>query len=156
VFARKAPEALDYGLENLERAFHGCPKDVVRTMHMCCGYPDSLDNPNYPKAPKESYFELAEAVDRSSVMAVSLEDTHRRNDLTLLERFASTTVILGVVAVAKSHVESSDEIRAHLSDALAHIDAAHLMAAPDCGLGLLGRERTLKKLRNLCEAAHSM
>jgi 5-methyltetrahydropteroyltriglutamate--homocysteine methyltransferase len=156
VFARKVPEALEYGLENLERAFHGCPGDVVRTMHMCCGYPDSLDNPDYPKAPKESYFELAQAVDQSSVMAVSLEDTHRRNDPALLERFASTTVILGVVAIAKSHVESSDEIRAHLSDALEHIDAARLMAAPDCGLGLLGRERTLEKLRNLCQAAHSL
>ena len=156
VFARKVPEALEYGIENLERAFHGCPKHVVRTMHMCCGYPDALDNPDYPKAPKESYFELAEAVDRSSVMAVSLEDAHRRNDPSLLDRFSSTTVILGVVAVAKSHVESPDEIRAHLAAALEHIDADRLIAAPDCGLGLLGRERTLQKLRNLCEAAHSI
>ncbi len=156
VFARKVPEALEYGLENLERAFHGCPNDVVRTMHMCCGYPDALDNPDYPKAPKESYFDLAEAVDRSSVMAVSLEDAHRRNDLSLLERFASTTVILGVVAVAKSRVEPMEEIRAHLAEALEHIDAERLIAAPDCGLGLLGRERALEKLKNLCEAAHSM
>jgi len=156
VFARKVPEALTYGMENLERAFHGCPEEVVRTMHMCCGYPDALDNPNYPKAPKESYFDLAEAVDRSSLMAVSLEDTHRRNNLSLLDRFASTTVILGVVAVAKSHVEEVDEIRAHLADALEHIDPQRLIAAPDCGLGLLGRERSLAKLRNLCQAAHSM
>jgi 5-methyltetrahydropteroyltriglutamate--homocysteine methyltransferase len=156
VFARKVPEALDYGLDNLERAFRGCPMDVVRTMHMCCGYPDALDNQDYPKAPKESYFDLAEAVDRSSIMAVSLEDTHRRNDLTLLDRFTSTTIILGVVAIAKSHVESRDEIRAHLTDALTHIDPERLMAAPDCGLGLLGRERALAKLRNLCEAAHSI
>jgi 5-methyltetrahydropteroyltriglutamate--homocysteine methyltransferase len=156
IFARRVPEALDYGLENLERAFRGCPEDVVRTMHMCCGYPDALDNPDYPKAPKESYFELADAVDRSSVMAVSLEDTHRRNDLELLERFPSTTIILGVIAIAKSHIESIDEVRTHLADALTHIDGARLIAAPDCGLGLLGRERTLEKLRNLCEAAHSM
>ena len=156
IFARKVPEALDYGLENLERAFRGCPEDVVRTMHMCCGYPDALDNPDYPKAPKESYFELADAVDRSSVMAVSLEDTHRRNDLELLERFPSTTIILGVITIAKSHIESIDEVRTHLADALTHIDGARLIAAPDCGLGLLGRERTLEKLRNLCEAAHSM
>jgi 5-methyltetrahydropteroyltriglutamate--homocysteine methyltransferase len=156
VFARKVPEALQYGLENLQRAFHDCPKGVVRTMHMCCGYPDALDNPDYPKAPKESYFELAEAVDRSSVMAVSLEDAHRRNDLSLLDRFASTTVILGVVAIARSGAESVEEIRVHLSEALAHIDADRLIAAPDCGLGLLGRGRTLAKLRNLCEAAHNM
>jgi 5-methyltetrahydropteroyltriglutamate--homocysteine methyltransferase len=156
VFARKVPEALEYGLDNLERAFHGCPADVVRTMHMCCGYPDALDNPDYPKAPMKSYFELAEAVDRSSIMAVSLEDAHRRNDLSLLERFASTTVILGVVAIARSSVESADEIRMHLAEALGHIDADRLIAAPDCGLGLLGRQRTLEKLRNLCEAAHSI
>ena len=156
VFARKVPEALDYGLENLERAFHGCPDDVVRSMHMCCGYPDALDSPDYPKAPKEAYFELAEAVDRSSVVAISLEDAHRRNDLALLERFASTTVILGVIAIAKSRVESIDEVRTHLAEALEHIDAKRLIAAPDCGLGLLGRELTLAKLRVLCAAAHSM
>ncbi len=156
VFARKVPEALDYGLENLERAFHGCPDDVVRSMHMCCGYPDALDSPDYPKAPKEAYFELAEAVDRSSVMAISREDAHRRNDLALLERFASTTVILGVIAIAKSRVESLDEVRTHLAEALEHIDAKRLIAAPDCGLGLLGRELTLAKLRVLCAAAHSM
>ena len=156
VFARKVPEALDYGLENLERAFHGCPDHVVRSMHMCCGYPDALDSPDYPKAPKEAYFQLAEAVDRSSVMAVSLEDAHRRNDLSLLERFASTTVILGVIAIAKSRVESIDEVRTRLAEALEHIDAKRLIAAPDCGLGLLGRELTLAKLRILCAAARSM
>lgn len=156
VFARKVSEALDYGIENLERAFNGCSSTVVRTMHMCCGYPDALDNPDYPKAPKESYFELANAVDRSSIDAVSLEDAHRRNDLSLLERFASTTVILGVVAIARSRVEGSDEIRAHLRAALDHIDAARLIAAPDCGLGLLGRELALEKLAKLCEAAHSL
>jgi 5-methyltetrahydropteroyltriglutamate--homocysteine methyltransferase len=46
-----------------------------------------------------------------------------------------------------------DEIRARLPAALGHIDAGRLVAAPDCGLGLLGRERALAKLRNLCEAA---
>ena len=156
VFARKVGAALEYGIDNLERAFHGCPADVVRTMHMCCGYPDSLDNPDYPKAPRESYFELAEAVDRSSVQAVSLEDAHRRNDLSLLERFTSTRVILGVVAIAKSRVESVDEIRAHLAEALDHIDAGRLIAAPDCGLGLLGRDRAIEKLANLCQAAQSL
>ena len=153
LFARKVSEALDYGMDNLERAFHGCPPQVTRTVHMCCGYPDRLDNPDYPKAPKEAYFDLAEAIDRSSIMAVSLEDAHRRNDPSLLERFARTTVILGVVAIAKSHVETAKEIRSHLADALEHIDAARLIAAPDCGLGLLGRELAMAKLENLCAAA---
>ena len=65
------------------------------------------------------------------------------------------TVIFGTVAIAKSRVEPVEEIRARLAAALAHIDAARLIAAPDCGLGLLGRDLALAKLRNLAEAAHS-
>ena len=156
LFARKPDAALDYGFENLERAFHGCPDGVVRTVHMCCGYPDRLDNPDYPKAPQDSYLRLADAVEASSIMAVSVEDAHRHNPLTLLEHFRTTTVIFGVVAIAKSRVEPVEEIRQRLLDALQHIDAERLVAAPDCGLGLLGREKALQKLRNLAAAAHSV
>ncbi len=156
VFARRPDAALEYGVENLERAFHGCPPEVVRTVHICCGYPDRLDRPNYPKADPDSYSRLAADIDASSVDAVSLEDAHRHNDLTLLEKFSKTTIILGVVAIAKSHVESVEEIRARLSLALEHIDAKRLIAAPDCGLGLLGRERAVAKLKNLSVAARSI
>jgi 5-methyltetrahydropteroyltriglutamate--homocysteine methyltransferase len=89
-------------------------------------------------------------------MAVSLEDAHRHNDLRLLEQFKTTTVILGVVAIARSRIESVDEIGQRLNEALDHIDAGRLIAAPDCGLGLLGRERARAKLRNLATAAHAI
>ena len=42
VFVRQLENASEFGFENLDRAFHGCPPDVVRTVHMCCSYPDSL------------------------------------------------------------------------------------------------------------------
>ena len=155
LFARKPAEALAYGLENLERAFDGCPPQVVRTLHMCCGYPDRLDNHDYPKADLQSYPTLAGAIDESSVMAVSLEDAHRHNDLALLEQFERTTVILGVVAVARSEVESVEQIRARLDRALEHIVPSRLIAAPDCGLGLLGRDLARAKLGRLCEAARA-
>ena len=156
LFARKPQAALEHGLENLERAFHGCPLSVVRTVHMCCGYPDRLDNPDYPKADPNAYFQLADAVEASSIMAVSIEDAHRHNDLSLLEQFSKTSIILGVVAIAESRVESVDEIRARLAAALGHIDGDRLIAAPDCGLGMLGRELALAKLRNLVAAAHML
>jgi 5-methyltetrahydropteroyltriglutamate--homocysteine methyltransferase len=149
-------DALAYGFEHLERCFHGCPEGVVRTVHMCCGYPDRLDHPDYPKAPQESYARIAQAIEDSCIMAISIEDAHRHNDLSLLESFETTAVILGVVAIAKSRVEPVEEIRERLAAALEHIDAGWLIAAPDCGLGLLGRELTLQKLRNLSEAAHSL
>ena len=152
-FARHVPDALAFGLEHLERCLHGAPESVVRTLHICCGYPDRLDNEDYPKAPVSAYGDLAEAIDRSSVHAVSIEDAHRPNDLALLERFRSTTVILGVVATARSRIESADEIVARLQAAQEHIDPGRLVAAPDCGLGLLSREAAKAKLANMCEAA---
>ena len=156
VFARRPQDALDYGIENLERAFHGCPPEVTRTTHMCCGYPNRLDRDDYPKADPSAYLQLADAMEDSCVQWLSIEDAHRHNDFALLERFKTTTVILGVVAIAKSRVEPVEEIRARLRDALLHIDAARLVAAPDCGLGLLGRDLARQKLRNLCAAAKSM
>lgn len=156
VFARKPDIALDHGVENLERCFHGLPDGVARVMHMCCGYPNRLDHEDYPKADPQAYFRLAEAVDRSCVDAVSLEDAHRHNDLSLLERFPNTKIIFGAVAIAKSRVEPVEEIRARLEAALGHIEADRLIAAPDCGLGFLGRERAMEKLKNLCAAARSL
>jgi len=156
VFARRPADALRYGFDNLERAFHGCPRQVARTLHVCCGYPDRLDRDDYPKADRAAYFELADAIEHSSIDMVSLEDAHRHNDLMLLERFETTAVILGVVAIASSRVETVDEIAARLQQALGHIDRRRLVAAPDCGLGLLGRELARKKLANLCAAVGAL
>ena len=74
----------------------------------------------------------------------------------LLERLPTTSVIFGVVAIAKSRVESVEEIRQRLLAALDHIDADRLIAAPDCGLGILGRELSMAKLKNMSEAARSL
>lgn len=156
VFARKPQNALDFGVENLERVFHEVPAQIVKTMHMCCGYPDRLDRLDYPKADRSAYFDIIGAIDESSVDAVSIEDAHRHNDLSLLNRVQNTKVILGVVAIALSRVETVDEISVRLTQALGHIDSDRLIAAPDCGLGLLGRELAQAKLKNMCEAAHRL
>lgn len=158
LFARKPKEALAYGLDHIARCWQGVPAGVIpggvtRVMHMCCGYPNHLDQENYVKADPRAYFELAEAVDASPVDAVSLEDAHCHNDLSLLDRFKSTTVIFGVVAIARSRVESVEEVRDRLNAALQHLPAERLVAAPDCGLGHLGRDLAMQKLRVLSQAA---
>ena len=156
LFARNVEAALDYGVECLDRTFDGVPDGVIRIMHMCCGYPNHLDDTTYHKADRQSYFQLAEAVDRCCVDQVSIEDAHRHNDLNLLERFSNTTVIFGSIAIAKSRLESVEEISARLTAALDHIDRDRLVVAPDCGLGFLGRELAIAKLSNMCEAARAL
>ena len=156
LFARNVQAALDYGVACLERCFDGVPDDVVRTMHMCCGYPGHLDDADYEKAPPENYALLAAALDAANIDCISIEDAHRHNNLELLEQFPRSTVILGCVAVAASRLETSDEIASRLESALNHIDRDRLIAAPDCGLTMLGRDLAMQKLRQMCDAARSV
>jgi 5-methyltetrahydropteroyltriglutamate--homocysteine methyltransferase len=156
LFARNVDMALDFGVECLERCFDGVPDDVQRILHMCCGYPGHLDDADYHKADPRSYHRLAQALDESCVDQISIEDAHRHNDLELLSMFRNSTVIFGSVAIADSRVETTEEITARLTAALRHIDADRLVAAPDCGLMMLGRELAMTKLRNMTAAAREV
>ena len=155
IFARKPDEALDYGIAALARCFDGVPDEVNRAVHMCCGYPNHLDDDDYPKADPAAYLKIADAID-GIVDAISIEDAHRHNPAELFERFSSSTLIVGFVRIASSEVETVPEISARIREILKHIPAKRLIAAPDCGLGFLGRDLAMTKLRNLCEAAHNL
>ena len=154
IFAREPDKALAFGIENLERCFHGVPAAVNRAIHICCGYPDRLDSHQYEKAPTENYFRLAPALDEAALDVVSIEDAHRPNDLSLLELFKNRIIILGVIGIARSRIESTEEIALRLRNALEHIDRERLMAAPDCGLGMLSPQQVQAKLKNMVEAAN--
>lgn len=153
LFVRKVDDALAFGVECIDRCFDGVPHHVTRVMHMCCGYPGHIDDEDYLKADPDCYFQLATAIDKTSIHQVSIEDAHCLNDLNLLEKFADTAVILGVVTIASSRIESSDFIQQRLELALQHIEADRLLAAPDCGLMMLGRDLAMAKLKNMCAAA---
>lgn len=156
LFARNVKDALDFGMEGLERCFHGLPNDVTRVVHMCCGYPEHLDDFEYKKADPDSYQQLANAIDEAQFDQISIEDAHCKNDLNLLQNLSHKIVVFGAVAVAQSRVESVEEITERLKSALKYIDRDRLIAAPDCGLGLLTPELAQQKLSNLCAAARSI
>jgi len=152
VFARRPEAALSYGVEMLERVFHGVPAEVSRISHMCCGYPDRLDNPDYPKADHSVYHDLIRALD-GQIDALSIEDCHCHNGVDLFEKFQKTTAIVGFVDIAVSRVEPVEEIVARMRQVLEVLPAERLIAAPDCGLGFLGHDLAIRKLSNMCKAA---
>lgn len=153
LFAREVDDALAFGMEGLERCFHGVPSSVTRIVHMCCGYPNHLDDDDYKKADPDSYHRLASAIDAAAFDQVSIEDAHCCNDLNLLDKLSRKTVIFGAVAIASSRVETVDEVEARLKAALTHIDRDRLVVAPDCGLGLLSPALAEEKLTVMCAAA---
>lgn len=155
IFARKPDQALAYGVRTLARCFEGVPSDVTRVVHMCCGYPNHLDDTDYPKADPQSYVQIAQAVD-GVVDQISIEDAHRHNPDRLFPLFKESTLIVGFVRVASSQLETVDEIRSRMEQVLELLPPERVMAAPDCGLGFLGRDLAMAKLINLTEAARSV
>ncbi len=152
IFARKPEAAIAYGTETLERCFHGLPEGVTRVIHMCCGYPNHLDDQDYPKADPATYLQIAEAVD-GIADEISIEDAHRHNPPELFEMYKCSKLIVGFFTVANSRLEPVEEIRARMLEVLEYLPPERLIAAPDCGLGFLGRGLAMQKLRNMCEAA---
>ena len=155
LFARKSKEALEFGIDNIERCFHGI-NNCDKIVHICCGYPDKIDSVDYPKAPLSSYFDLADALEASCIDTISIEDAHRYNDLKLLEKYKTKKIVFGLLKIASSQIEDIDMIRFRALDCLNHIDKERLIAAPDCGLGYLSRELAIKKLTNLCKAVEDI
>ena len=153
VFARKPEKALEYGIENLERCFHSLPNEIEKIVHICCGYPNFLDEEDYKKADPDSYHQLAREMDQLNFDQISIEDAHCANNLKLLELFEKKTIIFGTIAIARSRLESVEEVTGRIKGALEHIDRDRLVIAPDCGLGFLSEELAAAKLDVMCRAA---
>jgi len=155
VLVRYPDKALQYGIDYLSQCFAGVPHDVLKTVHICCGYPLYLDQVDYNKADKDAYLRLASKLDEAGFDALSIEDAHRRNHPDLFKSFKKLTIVLGVLDVVRSRIESVEEIRDHIRDVLQYIPKERLMVAPDCGLIFLPIDIAEKKLRNMVEAANS-
>ncbi|XP_071950431.1 5-methyltetrahydropteroyltriglutamate--homocysteine methyltransferase-like [Antedon mediterranea] len=155
LFARKPSQALEYGISHAALCFEDVGSDVTKIIHICCGYPQYLDEENYLKADRSSYVTLAKPLDEAGFHAVSIEDAHCYNDLSFLKMFTKTNVILGSIAVAESRVESVEEIQSRIQEAMKYIPIQRLQIAPDCGLGFLPHDILVKKVANMVAAAKS-
>ena len=146
---------MSFGIEALERVFYGVSDNVVRTAHMFCGYPNRIDNPDYPKADQMVYHDLVEALD-GKIEALSIEHCHCRNDLELFEKFKKTTAIVGFVDISVSKIEVFDEVGERMKYVLQVLPQERLIAAPDCGLGFLITRLSIEKLTVLYTAANQI
>ena len=156
VLCRQPQAALDWGLDLLRGCFGN--QCGVNTLHACCGYPGTLDDEDYVKAEPGTYRRIGAKIDSiTNIHQLSIEDAHCHNNLALLlPLFKNTTIVLGVVACARSRVEPVEEIVERVHEALRYIDRGSLILAPDCGLGMLPAQVLKAKLMNLHLAASSL
>ena len=69
-----------------------------------------------------------------------------------MENFKNIKIIIGLIKIARSKIETTDEIKFRINKTLQYTNKEQLIAAPDCGLGLLPRDIALTKLKILVNA----
>src|SRR6266850_2765758 len=131
-------EARAFGLQALNRALDG----VVGTtaVHICFGYAAIIhDRPS-------AYSFLPELAD-CRCQQVSLETAQSNLDCSVLKALDNKKIILGVIDLANSQVESPEVVAARIRRALPHAQPENIIVAPDCGMKYLPRDVAVGKLK---------
>jgi 5-methyltetrahydropteroyltriglutamate--homocysteine methyltransferase len=144
-WVRAAPEkAVQYGVAAINRALAGIPGPTV--VHICLGYGHLVHN-------KPSGYAFLPQLADSLASQVSLEAAQPRLDLGVLKELSDKTILLGVLDLGSPEVETAATVASRLRAALQYVAAERLVAAPDCGMKYLPRERAAGKLQAMVEGA---
>lgn len=141
------PEAaFQYGIEAVDRALRGVAG--VTALHLCFGY-GPIDR-GFRKPDRYRFLgELA----GTAVDIVSVETAQPRIDLAVLRELASKTLMVGVLDLGSTEIESIQTVRERINAALQHVAPERMIVAPDCGLKYLPRPVAAGKLAAMVAAA---
>src|SRR5438477_114790 len=144
----RADHAKAYALPAIDRALAGLRKPTC--IHVCFGYAFSHA---LAGTSKSGGYRFALELERSAATHLSLEAAQPGLDLSALAAIRGKTVVLGVLDLGDPTPESADVVAARLREALRHVPAERLVAAPDCGMKYLDRPSARARLRALVEGA---
>ncbi len=141
--ARPEP-ARDYAIEAINRALDGIEGETV--LHTCFGYAHIVhERPT-------GYPYLRELADCAATH-LSLEAAQPDLDPEVLRDVADKTIVLGVLDLGSSDVETPEVVAGRIRKALAVVAPERLVVAPDCGMKYLPRERAFRKLEAMVAGA---
>jgi 5-methyltetrahydropteroyltriglutamate--homocysteine methyltransferase len=141
-----APEvAARLALKAIERALAGVPAPTA--LHMCFGYAQIVRDKS------RSRYAFLEPLADSSVDQISIEAAQPKLDLGVLKSISRQTIILGVLDLGTSAIETPQEVASRIREGLEHVPAERLIPAPDCGMKYLARETAFGKLQALARGA---
>jgi 5-methyltetrahydropteroyltriglutamate--homocysteine methyltransferase len=141
--ARPEP-AHQYGVKVVNRALEGVTGTTA--VHLCFGYAAIIhDRPaGYSFLP-----ELAEC----SCDQISIETAQSGLDCSVLSALDGKTIILGVLDLNDTTVETPETVAARVRRALPYVPPERLVLAPDCGMKYLPRDAAFGKLAAMTAAA---
>ncbi len=137
-------KAREYGLKALARALDGVTGTTA--VHICFGYAAIIhERP-------EGYSFLPELAD-ADVDQISIETAQSNLDTTVLESLPGKTIIVGVLDLGDTTVESPELVARRIRRALAHVPAERIVVAPDCGMKYLPRDVAFAKMQAMVAGA---
>ncbi|MEO5772310.1 MAG: methionine synthase [Burkholderiaceae bacterium] len=146
-------EAADWGVKALERAAEGLACKTA--VHICYGY--GIEANNQWKATLgdqwRQYERIFPALAKSRIDQVSLECLHSHVPIEMIALLAGKEVMVGVIDVASSTIETPEEVADTIGRALQHVRHDKLIACTNCGLAPMDRHVAEAKLRALVAGA---
>ena len=146
-------DAATWGVQALERAAQGLT--CTTAVHICYGYgiQANIDWKNSLGQEWRQYEKVFPALAASSIDQVSLECLNSRVPADLMGLLKGKDVMVGVIDVASTTVETPEEIADTIGRALKFVPHQHLIACTNCGLAPMPREVAQAKLEALVKGA---
>jgi 5-methyltetrahydropteroyltriglutamate--homocysteine methyltransferase len=144
-YLQARPEtAKEYGVKVLNAALEGSAG--VTAVHLCFGYAAIIHD-------RPSGYSFLPELAATSADLISVETAQSDLDCAVLADLPGKTIILGVLNLGDSAVETPDVIARRVEKALRYVPAERLVLAPDCGMKYLPRDSADGKLVAMVQAA---
>ncbi len=139
-----AEDAAQYAVKGINRALEGV--DGTTAVHLCFGYAQ------FVKDKGKGYAFLPQLSD-SVAKQISIETAQPHLDLGVLSDLSSKTIIMGVINLGTTEVESPQTVADRIRRGLDYLPPEQIVAAPDCGMKYLPRASAFGKLQALAQGA---
>jgi 5-methyltetrahydropteroyltriglutamate--homocysteine methyltransferase len=141
--ARPDP-AREYALEAINRALDGIEGETV--LHTCFGYAHIVKK-------RLAGYPFLHELNECAATHLSLEAAQPGLDPEVLRDVPDKVIILGVLDLGSSEVETPEVVADRIQSALTVVTPERLVIAPDCGMKYLPRERAVRKLEAMVAGA---
>ena len=135
----------------LERAAEGI--EAKTAVHICYGYgiKANIDWKNTLGEEWRQYEQIFPALNASAIDQVSLECANSHVPMSLLSLLPDKELMVGVIDVASTAIETPEQVLGVIEEALQYADAERILPCTNCGLAPLNRHVAEGKLRALGE-----
>jgi 5-methyltetrahydropteroyltriglutamate--homocysteine methyltransferase len=140
----RSEKAKGYAIKAINGALDGVPGPTA--LHLCFGYAHIVHQ-------RPSAYSFLPHLADCIVDQVSIESAQSNLDLSVLGTLPNKTIILGVIDLGSSEIETPETVAAHIRRAFAYAKPERIIPAPDCGMKYIPRDVAFGKLKALAAGA---